>query len=420
MKKRYIVLTKEKATQKIMKSLEQKLDMKLVSSKELNSQVKAKDILATKSGLYFKNLGVSVVDIEEDKLLHILSQDNTFLYYEDEREFYPVEEFEELNNIKNTLEILNQQVRTLEKNLNTREEVESPQSNIQAYTHNMKTLSLDKSKYSGKNINVAILDTGLYLKHPDFLHRQIKGKSFIEGESWDFDGSGHGTHCTGVALGYLSSEKNQRYGIAYEANIFIGKVLSDKGRGLTSSILNGIDWALEKKCQVISLSLGSPTEIGEKPSVIFEHIGRKALEQGTLIVAAAGNNSQRPNHLPKAVSSPANVESIMAIAALNENLTVANFSNAGLNAGDGGRIDISAPGINILSSYSKNAKDAKLYRYMNGTSMATPHVSGVAALYFEAFPNLTASEIWLKIEKDSQELEQQRKRDIGSGLVQAI
>jgi len=422
MKKRYIILPKEDSKQRVMNTLQKELGVKLVSSAELSTKVRSKDVLSADRGLFFKNLGVSVVDIEEDKLIDILSKDNTILYSEAEREFYPVEEFEELTVIKNTLEILNQQVDELEQRLKKRETQKEkiPEKLLQAYNFNMKALALEKSKYSGKNVNVAILDTGFYAKHPDFVDRKIEGKSFVEGEAWDFDGSGHGTHCTGVATGYLSVKDQKRYGVAYEANIFIGKVLSDKGKGLTSSILDGIDWALEKKCQVISLSLGSPVKIGEKPSAIFEHVGRKALEKGTLIVAASGNNSKRPNHLPRPVSSPANVESIMAIAALNENLTVAKFSNAGLNAGDGGKVDISAPGVHILSSYSKNAKGSKLYKILNGTSMATPHVSGVLALYFEAFPNLTAAEIWLKIEKNSQELKRQRRRDVGAGLVQAI
>lgn len=418
MKQRYIILPKEESTQKVINSIQKELGVKLVSSAELNSKVKSKDILSSERGLFFKNIGVSVIDIEESKLMNILSKENSILYAEAERKFYPVGELDDIKSIKTTLRILNQQVDELEKHL--REKTVPIEEIIHKYTSNMESLVLDKSKYSGKNINVAILDTGFYAKHPDFVNRKIEGKSFIDAESWDFDGYGHGTHCTGVAVGAISVENNIRYGVAYESNIFIGKVLSDRGDGTTSSILDGIDWALEKKCQVISMSLGSPVGIGEKPSAIFEHIGRKALERGTLIVAASGNDSQRPDYLPKAVSSPANVESIMAISALNEHLLVANFSNAGLNAGDGGRVDISAPGVNILSSYSKNGKGGELYKKMSGTSMATPHVSGVVALYFQAFPNLTASEVWLKIEKNSQELTNQLRRDVGAGMVQAI
>jgi subtilisin family serine protease len=418
MKKRYIIVPKDDRVQKGMSSIQKEFDVKMVSSKELNSKVRSKSILASDRGLFFKNLGVSVVDIEEKKLMDVLSRENSILYWEEEREFHPVGERDYFDAIKSTLEKLNEQINELEKSLEKKED--TPKEVLEAYRYNLNSMLLEKSKYSGKGINVAILDTGFYAEHPDFVNRNIEGKSFIDGEAWDFDGYGHGTHCTGVAVGYLSLKDKKRYGIAYESNIFIGKVLSDSGNGFTSSILDGIDWALEKMCSVISLSLGSSVKIGEKPSAIFEHIGRKALEKNSLIIAAAGNDSQRPDYIPKPVSCPANAESIMAVAAVNESLTIANFSNAGLNAGDGGRVDIAAAGVNIFSAYSKNARSAALYKKMNGTSMATPHVSGVAALYFEAFPNLTATEIWLKIEKNAKSLEGQRFRDVGAGIIQVV
>ena len=418
--KRYILLLKEDTPQKMMNVMQKELDIKLVSSAELSSTVRSKNVLSSDSGIFFKNLGVSVIEgIEEEKLIHAVKMNSSILHWELEREFYPVAENEYLDPIKKTLSLLNQQVNELENTL--REKIkEDAEDRVKNYLFNLRNLGLENTKYSGKGINVAILDTGFYKAHPDFANRQIDGKSFVEGEAWDFDGHGHGTHCTGTAAGYISLENDKRYGVAYESNIFIGKVLSDSGSGVTSNILDGIDWALEKQCQVISMSLGSAVEIGEKPSPIFEQVGRKALEKKALIIAAAGNDSKRPNQLPRPVSSPANAESIMAIAALDKNLNVASFSNAGLNVADGGRIDLSAPGVNILSSYSENASNSTLYKMMNGTSMATPHVAGVAALYFEAYPNLSAAEIWLKMEKSAKELQNQLLRDVGAGIIQVV
>lgn len=417
---RYILLLKEDTPQRMMNIMQKELDIKLVSSAELSSTVKAKDIFSSGRGVFLKNLGISVVeDIEEDKLIHAAQMNSSVLHWELEREFFPVAENEYLDPIKSTLSLLNQQVNQLENTL--REKIkEDPEDIVKNYLFNLRNLGLEKSKYSGKGINVAILDTGFYKGHPDFANRTIDGKSFVAGEEWDLDGHGHGTHCTGTAAGYISLEDDKRYGVAYKSNIFIAKVLSDTGSGVTSNILDGIDWALEKQCQVISMSLGSTVQIGEKPSPIFEQVGRKALEKKALIIAAAGNDSKRPNHLPRPVSSPANAESIMAIAALDKNLNVASFSNAGLNVADGGRIDLSAPGVNILSSYSENASNATLYKMMNGTSMATPHVAGVAALYFEAYPNLSAAEIWLKMEKSAKELQNQLMRDVGAGIIQVV
>src|SRR5690606_24594290 len=186
----------------------------------------------------------------------------------------------------------------------------------------------------------------------DFVGRSIEGKSFISGESWDSDGNGHGTHCAGTAVGNSSGD-GKRYGVAHEADIFIGKVLSDGGSGSTSGIVDAIDWALEKNCKVISMSLGSPVGVGENPSLIFERAGEKALEKGCLLIAAAGNDSTRPDFV-RPVSSPANAKSIIAVAAIDEAFNVARFSNAGLNTGTGGRVDLCAPGVDIFSSYSKN------------------------------------------------------------------
>ncbi len=419
-KRRYILLLKEDAPQRMMNSVQRELDVKMVSSSELSSEVRVQDILSGGEGVFLKNLGILVLeDIEEEKLQYVTKKSSSLVHWELEREFFPVSEIEYLAPLKQTLNLLNQQVSQLEILLQEKTETVTD-NELQAYLFNMRQVAVDKSLYSGKGVNVAILDTGFYREHPDFSQREIEGKSFIEGETWDLDGHGHGTHSAGIATGNISLENNLRYGVAKESNIFIGKVLADSGSGMTSNILDGIDWAIEKQCRVISMSLGSPVEIGEKPSPVFEQVGRKALEKRALIIAAAGNDSRRPNALPRPVSSPANAESIMAIAALDENLNVARFSNAGLNVSNGGRIDLSAPGVNIWSSFSENASDAKLYHTLSGTSMATPHVAGVAALYCEAYPDLSAAEIWLKMEKNAKALENQRIRDVGAGIVHGV
>jgi len=414
--KRHIVLIQEESTKKTLSAMKKELGTAVVSSEELSSKVKANTILSSGDGIYYKHLGIAVMpDMEESKLMHATSSKGSVLYWEEERVFYPVGELEQIEEIKETISLLNSQIRTLEDVF--KQNIEKPWDKA---TFGLNSINLKKSNYTGKGINICILDTGLYVKHPDFKERTIIGKSFVNGEHWDYDGNGHGTHVTGTSTGNIAKDTQKRYGIASESNIFIAKVLSDAGSGLTSGILDGIDWAIEKDCRIISMSLGSSVQIGENPSPIFERVGRKALEKNTLIIAASGNDSKRPQQVPRPVSTPANAESIMAVGALDRNLTVANFSNAGINAADGGRVDISAAGVNVFSSYSINASDGDLYKRLNGTSMATPHVSGVAALYFEAFPHLTAAEIWLKIEKNARELQGQLLRDTGSGIVQAI
>ena len=98
-----------------------------------------------------------------------------------------------------------------------------------------------------------MLDTGLFLAHPDFIGRSVVSRSFIPGVVSANDGHGHGTHCTGTACGAFKPAVGPRYGIAHKANIFIAKVLSDQGSGVDGGILAGIDWAIANKCHVISM-----------------------------------------------------------------------------------------------------------------------------------------------------------------------
>lgn len=413
--KKYIIQLKEDKRQDI-KNTQRDLGVTFTSSAELSSTVRAQDIMDAGNGLYFKNLGVAIVeDLEIAKIESAQSKlSNPIVYWEEERTFKPVDELEMLTELKEDMKAFSQRIEELEVLIEA-----NKNSNQNSFAWGLNAVGLAKSKYTGKGIDLCVLDTGFYKDHPDFADRIINGKSFITGENWETDIHGHGTHCAGIAAGNFSISEKIRYGVAYEANLIIGKVLSDRGMGSTSAILDAIDNSLEKKHKIISMSLGSPVSIGEKPSPIFEQIGQRALANNTLLIAAAGNDSKRPG-LPKPVSSPANAESIMGIGALDEALRVASFSNGGLNASNGGRVDISAPGTGIFSSYSANSKLGKIYRKMNGTSMATPFVSGIAALYWEAFPNASAEEIWLKLEKGAKKLDNQLYRDIGQGIVQAI
>ena len=168
--------------------------------------------------------------------------------------------------------------------------------------------------FTGKGIRIAVLDTGFDSGHPDFVGRQVTRASFISGETAD-DGHGHGTHCIGTASGPRQPQTLPAYGVAPEAAIFAGKVLSNQGRGADGGILAGIDWAIRNTCTVISMSLGAPVAIGagSPPST---RRSPSALTAGSLIVAAAGNESSRPGaSLP--VGHPANCPSIIAVAAVD-------------------------------------------------------------------------------------------------------
>lgn len=244
-------------------------------------------------------------------------------------------------------------------------------------TWGLQAIGLNDTTGTGSGIRVAVLDTGFYFGHPDFAGRSIHGESFISGETVD-DVAGHGTHCIGTACGPRQSQRGTRYGIASDAEIYVGKVLNNQGRGSEGGILAGVDWAVRNGCHVVSMSLGSPVARNQPPSGIFERAARRALRRGTLIVAAAGNDSTRPSFVAP-VSYPANCPSIIAVAALGSNLRVASFSNQGINP-QGGEVDLAGPGVGVFSSWP----EPRLYHSISGTSMATPHVAGAAALVAEA------------------------------------
>jgi subtilisin family serine protease len=173
-----------------------------------------------------------------------------------------------------------------------------------------------------------------------------------------------------------------------------------------------MEWAITNNCKVISMSLGAPVEQGEKYSNIYNDVAKKAMSNGTLIIAAAGNESRRDQGIINPVGHPANCPSIMAVAALDGYLEVAWFSCGGINS-DGGQVDIAAPGVDIYSSW----KSPGNYNIISGTSMATPYVAGIAGLYNEAFPGATASEIWMYLTQNAFRLDK-NSSDVGAGLVQ--
>lgn len=275
----------------------------------------------------------------------------------------------------------------------------------------IQVTGVNASRASGKNVRVAILDTGLDEQHPDFIHRNITSRSFISGET-AHDGNGHGTHCAGIACGPATPHSPPRYGVAHDADIFIGKVLSDQGSGGDGAVLEGINWAVENDCDIVSMSLGSPAEAGQPHSDIFETVAQRALATGTVIIAAAGNESRRPEHIAP-VSHPANCPSILAVAAVDSTLNVARFSNAGL-APDADQVDIAAPGVNIRSAWPQ----PEYYKTISGTSMAAPFVAGIAALYAQRHPDIRGEGLLGILTQQARTLEAP-PRDVGAGLVQA-
>jgi len=258
---------------------------------------------------------------------------------------------------------------------------------------------------SGRGMKVAVLDTGFDLGHPDFAGRNVTAQSFVQGESAQ-DGHGHGTHCIGTSCGPRTPSTGPRYGVAYEADIFSGKVLGNSGSGTDAGILAGINWAVANRCPVISMSLGANVQQAHPP---YSAAGRRALQRGSLIIAAAGNNADRRVGNYGFVGAPANSVEIMAVGALDMQLGMAYFSARSLTA-RGGQVDIAGPGWQVYSSWPMPTR----YRTISGTSMATPHVAGLAALWAEA-TGRRGLELWATLCTESERL-LQPSLDVGCGL----
>lgn len=268
------------------------------------------------------------------------------------------------------------------------------------------------STYAGRGVRIAILDTGLDLSHPDFTGRTIVVQSFVPGLT-AADRNGHGTHCVGIACGPLQPHQGPRYGVAFASEIYVGRVLDDSAGGTDGSILAGIDWAVQNGCAIVSMSLGSPVLLGDTYSPIFEQVAIRALAAGSLLIGAAGNESERPDTIVP-VEHPANCPSILAIGAVDSNFAVAPFSNGGLNP-NGGEVDLAAPGVAMMSSWV----GPSFYQSDSGTSTATPQVAGIAALLAEANPLARGNALRSLLLQGYRRLPLP-VRDVGVGLIQVL
>ncbi|QKG59082.1 S8 family serine peptidase (plasmid) [Hymenobacter sp. BRD128] len=281
------------------------------------------------------------------------------------------------------------------------------------FTWGLQATGVDQSKFSGKGVRIAILDTGFDMANPELAARVVASQSFINGVTTAQDDNGHGTHCMGTLCGpKMPNRPGPRYGIAYEAELFVGKVMKADGYGFEGDILHGIGWAVQNNCRVISMSFGKAIDKSMVKTNEYDDIGTIALRSNCLLIAAAGNDSVRPERIAP-VNMPANAQTVMAVGAVNRHLGIYANSNGGSGM-DGGNIDVVGPGVEVGS-----CKLPPLgYGLDTGTSMATPHVAGIAALLMEADPAATAEQIWARLLQSANRLVLPSS-DVGSGLVQA-
>ena len=276
-------------------------------------------------------------------------------------------------------------------------DIEDPELDAQVFgaTWGLMAVRAPTSTRTGAGVKVAVLDTGMDLGHPDFLGRPFTTATFVGQPVQDLHS--HGTHCIGTAAGPKAPPgTTPRYGVAFKAPIFVGKVLSNSGSGTSGSVLAGMNWAIATRCAVSSMSLGSQSPV----QAAYTAAGQAALNAGCLIVAAAGNAGAT-------TGAPANSPTIMSVASLDRNLSPSSFSNFG-------KVEIAAPGRDIFSSVPRPTR----YGTKSGTSMATPHVAGCAALWAETNPALRGRALWNRLLATARTLPHPASR-VGRGIVQA-
>ncbi|MEV6197909.1 S8 family serine peptidase [Streptomyces sp. NPDC051920] len=261
----------------------------------------------------------------------------------------------------------------------------------------------------GKGVKVAVLDTGADLGHPDLAGRIGETRSFVPGEAVQ-DGHGHGTHTASTVGGSGAASDGAEKGVAPGAGLLIGKVLADSGYGDESWIIAGMDWAADQGAKVVSMSLGTSTP-SDGTDVISQAVNRLTDESGALFVVAAGNSGAEGT-----VGSPGAADKALTVAAVDSADKRASFSSQGPRVGDYGlKPDISAPGVAVLAAKAGGSAATGWYQTMSGTSMATPHVAGAAAILAQEHPDWKAQEIKDALMSTSKELPAYTTYQVGSG-----
>ncbi|MGW6897474.1 S8 family serine peptidase [Streptomyces sp. NPDC054919] len=249
-----------------------------------------------------------------------------------------------------------------------------------------------KAGYEGQGVKVAVLDTGVDANHPDLAGRVAEAKDFSGSPSTD-DHFGHGTHVAATVGGTGAASSGTRRGVAPHADLLIGKVLGDDGYGSESSVIDGMEWAASQHAKVVNMSLGSDSETdGTDP--MSQAVNTLTASTDTLFVVAAGNAGPGPS----TVGSPGAADAALTVGAVDRDDSLASFSSRGPRLGDAAvKPDVTAPGVGIVAARASGTTmgdpvDAN-YTSASGTSMATPHVAGAAALLAQQHPDWGAQQL---------------------------
>ncbi|MET8845474.1 S8 family serine peptidase [Amycolatopsis sp. NPDC004625] len=245
---------------------------------------------------------------------------------------------------------------------------------------------------TGRGVAVAVLDTGIATAHPDFAGRVGPSRDFT-GKGSVEDAQGHGTHVASTIAGSGAASGGRYRGVAPDATLAVGKVLDDSGQGTFDAVLAGLQWAVtEAHARVVNLSLGGGPSDGTDP--VSEAVNSLSRQYGTLFVVAAGNSGQ-----DESVESPAAADAALAVASVSKKDVLSPFSSRGPRPGDGAaKPDVAAPGESITAARPAGIPPlgepvGDGYQTLSGTSMATPHVAGSAAILAQQHPDWPAERL---------------------------
>lgn len=258
---------------------------------------------------------------------------------------------------------------------------------------------------AGDSIKVAVIDTGVELAHPDLAANIKGGYNAINPRRSANDDNGHGTHVAGI----IAAADNEIgvIGVGHQINLYAVKVLDRNGSGYVSDVIEGLDWAIANGMQVVNMSLSATSDIQS-----FREAVQRANAAGITQVAAAGNDGN-------AVNYPAAYSEVIAVSATDKNDAIASWSSRGAE------IDLAAPGVSIYSTYK-----GQTYKTLSGTSMASPHAAGAAALVLSVpdkcqylldnISGCSPAEVQKRLEQTAKDLGAAGKDSLyGAGLVNA-
>jgi subtilisin family serine protease len=273
--------------------------------------------------------------------------------------------------------------------------------------------------FDGTGVRVAVLDTGYDPTHPDLQGRVVEAANFTQ-DATATDGNGHGTHVASTIAGSGAASGGLRKGAAPGASLLVGKVLADGGWGDDSWVLAGMQWAVDQGADVVSMSLGGDTDDGTNP--LSRAVNELSAQSDTLFVIAAGNNGDNG---PSTVSAPGAADAALTVGAVDVTDAMASFSGRGPRLNNGAlKPEVVAPGVDVTAARAAGTELGPVvddfYTTISGTSMATPHVAGLAAIVKQEHPHWDGERLKDVLANSTVPVADATGFDAGTGRVDAL